>query len=473
MELTQIPPAHLVPHENNAHSELRGIDALAQTIEYLGIIEPLVVLPADEDGRHTIVAGHRRHAAATQVGLETVPCVVVDDPGAGDQLVTMLVENLHRDDLTVLEEAQAYQQLTLLDWQPERIARATGREVERVQQSLTLHQLPEHVQQAANAGEIDLVAAATMHEFVHDPKAIDRIMKKGAGYWGYQHAIADERTRQENQHALEVLKAELVLAGVKVTARPKFASEGGTAVLVEHLVDADGNPVRAEAVQSEPGFAVYINRDYQPKPVTYCPDPAAVGLRPAPDTWEARNADREALEAEAAARRAAWEAATVVRREFLLAQYGNAKGAKKLLRPALRDLAGTRMNMPLGEFSEFADALCGCPIRELPETAGMDRLTRAAVGRWLAHCEANLKDSAFGSWGDFEHALRYLDLIVADGYELADIEAQLHQSITDALTEDDTEPDGEDSEEEEEDDSEADPSADHGLADEENELIAA
>ncbi|MEU5156081.1 ParB/RepB/Spo0J family partition protein [Glycomyces sp. NPDC021274] len=441
MELTQIPPALLVPHENNAHAELRNIDALAQTVEYLGIIEPLVVLPADDEGRHTIVAGHRRHAAAIQVGLESVPCVVVDDPGAGDQLVTMLVENLHRDDLTLLEEASTYQQLTLLDWQPERIAQATGRDLERVQQSLTLRGLPEQIQQAANSGEVDLVSAATLTEFAHDPKAIERIMKKGAGYWGYQHAIAEERARQVAKNELDRLKAELVLAGVKVTPRPKFASEGGTAILIEHLVDADGNAVEVEEVKSEPGFAAYINRDYAPKPVFYCPDPTAVGLQPAPDTWAALNADREALQAEEAARRSVWEAATTVRREFLLARFGNAKGAKRLLRPALRELAGTRMNMPYNELREFAGTLCGCPIDQLPENAGLDRLTRAAVARWLARCEDNLKSCAVSRWGDFEHALAFLDLIVAEGYELAEIEAQLHESIIEALKEKKTEAD--------------------------------
>lgn len=470
MELTQIPPARLVPHENNAHAELRNIDALAQTVEYLGIIEPLIVLPANDDGSHTIVAGHRRHAAAIQVGLETVPCVVVDDPGAADQLVTMLVENLHRDDLTLLEEASTYQQLALLDWEPEKIARATGREVERVQQSLTLHQLPEQIQDAANTGEVDLVSAAALTEFTHDPKAIERIMKKGAGYWGYQHAIADERARQQKRHELEVLKAELVLEGVKVTPRPKFVNEGGAAVLVDNLVDADGDPVDVEQVKSEAGFAAYINRDYAPKAVYYCPDPEAVGLRPAPGTYEADRAERESLEAEAAARRDAWEAATIVRREFLLSRFGNAKGAKRLFRPALRALAGSRMNMPLGAFSEFADAVCGCPIREIPENAGLDRLTRATVARWLAHSEDNLKDSAFGRWGDFQGALAYLDLLVTEGYELAEIEAHLHQAITDSLTEEDEEHEGR------EDDEEPEPAAAEELETatvEEDELIDA
>ncbi|MEV3934386.1 hypothetical protein AB0K52_00180 [Glycomyces sp. NPDC049804] len=304
-----------------------------------------------------------------------------------------------------------------------------------MRQSLSLRQLPEEIQQAANAGDVDLASAAAMTEFAHDPKAVARIMKKGAGYWGFKHAIADERSRQEKKQALEVLKAELVLAGVKVTPRPKFASEGGAAVRVADLVDADGEPVDAEAVKAEPGFAVYINRDYQPEPVVYCPDPASVGLRSAPETWEARKAEREALDAEKAAQRAAWEAATAVRREFLIAQYGNVKGAKRLFRPALRDLAGTRTNMPLGEYSELAEALCGCPIREIPENAGMDRLTRVTVARWLAHCEDNLLSSISGFWSDLEEARRYLDLIAADGYELADIETKLHESITARLAE--------------------------------------
>jgi ParB/RepB/Spo0J family partition protein len=449
MELTQIAPAQLVPHENNAHSELRGIDALAQTVAYLGIIEPLVVLPADEDGNHTIVAGHRRHAAATQVGLETVPCVVVDDSGAADQLVTMLVENLHRDDLTVLEEAQTYQQLTLLDWEPERIAQATGRNLDRVEQSLTLHKLPEQVQQAAHAGQVDLVSAAALAEFAHEPKVIERIMKKAGGHWSVQHLIAEERHRQQAKDTLDRLKAELVLAGVKVTPRPDFHSEGCTAVRLEHLVDAEGNAVDAEAVRSEPGFAAYINRDYGAKAEFYCLDPAAVGLRPAPGSHAANRAEHEARDAEIEARRTAWGAATAVRTDFLLSRFGTAKGAKILFRTALRELASTAMRLPYNEYAELADALCGCEIRELPENAGIDRLTRAAVARWLARSEENLSGLVLGRWGDLDHALAYLDLLVTEGYELAEVEAEVHQSITDRLAEENEEDEEEVAEEDE------------------------
>ncbi|WP_035748738.1 ParB/RepB/Spo0J family partition protein [Glycomyces sp. NRRL B-16210] len=468
MELTQIPATQLVPHENNAHSELRGIDALAKTVAYLGIIEPLIVLPADEDGRHTIVAGHRRHAAATQVGLDTVPCIVVDDPGAANQLVTMLAENLHRDDLTVLEEAQTYQQLTLLDWEPERIAQATGSDLDRVQQSLTLHKLPEQVQQAAHAGQVDLVSAAALAEFTHDPKVIERIMKKAGGHWSVQHLIAEERHRQGAKDTIERLKAELVLAGVKVTPRPDFHSEGCTAVRLEHLVDADGHPVDAETVKSEPGFAAYINRDYGAKAEYYCPDPAAVGLRPAPNSSAAHRAERDARDAESEARRAAWEAATGVRTDFLLSRFGTAKGAKILFRPALRELAATSMRLPYNEYAHLADALCGCEIRELPENAGMDRLTRATVARWLARCEENLSGLVLGRWGDLDHALAYLDLLVTEGYELAEVEAEVRQSITDRLAEKEEE----EVEEEDTEEDEGDGDASETDADVETEAVA-
>ncbi|WP_199042653.1 ParB/RepB/Spo0J family partition protein [Glycomyces salinus] len=459
MEITHIPTSQLIPHKNNAHSELRGIDELAATVEYLGIIEPLVVLPADDDGRHTIIAGHRRHAAATQVGLETVPCIVAADRDAADQIVIMLVENLHRDDLTPTEEAKAYEQLALLDWEPERIAKATGRDLERVRHSLTLRKLPDPVQQAADAEQIDLAAAAALTEFAHDPKALERIMKKGGGHWGYKHAIADEQARQATKDRIERLKAELVLAGVKVTARPTFVSEGGTAMRAEHLVDANGDPVDVEAVKTEPRFAAYISRDYYtPAAVVYCADPTAAGLRPAPDTYEAARAEREARHTEIEARRAAWESATGVRHEFLTGRFATAKAAKGLFRPALRDLAGSHMSMPAHDVRDLADAICGCPIDDLPENAGLDRLTRATVARWLADAEDNLRVAAFGRWGDFQRALAYLDLLVAEGYELAEIESEIHRAITEALAEeDDSEADEVSADEDDEDDEEPEP----------------
>ena len=87
-----------------------GLEELAESIRRQGIVQPVVVTPAEGD-TYTIVAGERRWRAAQRAGLEEVPVIikVVDDDR---QLLELaLVENLQRADLNAIEEAEAFRSL--------------------------------------------------------------------------------------------------------------------------------------------------------------------------------------------------------------------------------------------------------------------------------------------------------------------------------------------------------------------------
>ena len=99
---------------------------------------------------------------------------------------------------------------------------------------------------------------------------------------------------------------------------------------------------------------------------------------------------------------------------------------------------------------EFTDALCGGEIRELPENAGMDRLTRATVARWLARCEDNLSGSSLAG-GATSTTPWPTSTFRGRGLRARRIESEIHQSITDALA---AEVDDEDEEEQEDNESE-------------------
>lgn len=83
---------------------------LADSIREHGIIQPLIVTPG-EDGTFTLIAGERRLQAAMKAGLETVP-VLARSADSLEMLELALIENVQRQDLNVLEEAEAYRQLT-------------------------------------------------------------------------------------------------------------------------------------------------------------------------------------------------------------------------------------------------------------------------------------------------------------------------------------------------------------------------
>lgn len=107
----ELPVGVIKPNARQPRREFDegGLAALADSIRQVGVLQPIVVRPV-EDERYEIVAGERRWRAARGAGLPTVPALVVetDDRGA---LQRAIVENIHRSDLGPLEEAAAYAQM--------------------------------------------------------------------------------------------------------------------------------------------------------------------------------------------------------------------------------------------------------------------------------------------------------------------------------------------------------------------------
>ncbi|MDE2370624.1 MAG: ParB/RepB/Spo0J family partition protein [Burkholderiales bacterium] len=128
---------------------------LAESIRSQGIMQPILVRPLG-GGDYEIIAGERRHRAARLAGLESVPVLVkeVADEAAA---VMALIENIQREDLNPLEEAQGLQRLvTEFQLTHEQAAQAVGRSRSAATNLLRLLQLTEPVQQMLMAGDIDM-----------------------------------------------------------------------------------------------------------------------------------------------------------------------------------------------------------------------------------------------------------------------------------------------------------------------------
>ncbi|EMQ2877156.1 ParB/RepB/Spo0J family partition protein [Vibrio navarrensis] len=110
-ELTDIAVGHLQPGIYQPRKDMspQALEELAASIQSQGIIQPIVVR-ALNDGHFEIIAGERRWRAAKQAGLKRVPCLVknVEDRAA---IAMALIENIQREDLNAIEEAQALERL--------------------------------------------------------------------------------------------------------------------------------------------------------------------------------------------------------------------------------------------------------------------------------------------------------------------------------------------------------------------------
>ncbi len=149
-----VVPNPLQPRQEFSDTELAELQA---SIRENGLLQPLVVRPSPTtDGRYELVAGERRFRSVQALGWNDVPVLVreVDDEAL---LVLALVENLQREQLNPLEEAEGYQALLdRFDMTQEEVARAVGKERSTVANCLRLLRLPVSIRKMLREGELSM-----------------------------------------------------------------------------------------------------------------------------------------------------------------------------------------------------------------------------------------------------------------------------------------------------------------------------
>ena len=146
--LEDLPVASIVanPHQPRVHFDEESLAELALSVREIGVLQPVLVRPGDQEGTYELIAGERRWRAARRAGLAVIPAIVraTDDLGSVERA---LVENLHRQDLSPLEEASAYQQLVEdFSLTHEQVASRVGKSRSAVTNTLRLLSLPPAIQ---------------------------------------------------------------------------------------------------------------------------------------------------------------------------------------------------------------------------------------------------------------------------------------------------------------------------------------
>ncbi|HEX4610071.1 MAG TPA: ParB/RepB/Spo0J family partition protein [Urbifossiella sp.] len=117
MNIALIPLDDLVPDSAQPRTAMTvaELEALAASIKGRGLLNPLHVQEADANGRHVIVSGHRRHAALVRLGAPSAACVITArPPDEADVLAEQLTENLLRENLSPIDEAEGYRRYMAL-----------------------------------------------------------------------------------------------------------------------------------------------------------------------------------------------------------------------------------------------------------------------------------------------------------------------------------------------------------------------
>jgi ParB family chromosome partitioning protein len=145
-ETTELPVSMIAPNPNQPRTTIddEGIEALADSVRKVGVLQPIIVRPHGEE--YQIVAGERRWRAAKAAGLDKVP-VRVMGATEGEALELALIENLQRQDLNPMEEARGYRRL-LTEYQMTQaeLADKVSKSRPAVANTLRLLDLPDEVQ---------------------------------------------------------------------------------------------------------------------------------------------------------------------------------------------------------------------------------------------------------------------------------------------------------------------------------------
>lgn len=198
--LEEIPVGNITPNPNQprVHFDEEALSELTASVGEIGVLQPIQVRPLG-DGQYELIAGERRWRAARRAGLAVVPAIVtaIDDVASVERA---LVENLHREDLTPLEEASGYQQLAEdFDMTHEQIAVRMGKSRSTITNSLRLLSLPAAIQHLLADGRL---SAGHARALLGTPdRAFQEQLAKKASSEGWSVRMLEEAVRERSQAA--------------------------------------------------------------------------------------------------------------------------------------------------------------------------------------------------------------------------------------------------------------------------------
>lgn len=313
--LEMLDPTTLTVDINVRKDAALTADFIASIKEH-GVMEPVIAHRTD-DGTVHVLMGQRRTLGAVEAQRPLIPVMIISSPEEAERIVTQVVENIQRAELTDADEADAYHQLSLIGVSAAAIAKKTGRKKAAVEGALKA--------KASEAGTAALGRGHTIEEalilaeFEGDEEATleleTAIQDEPDQLFHVAQQLRDERERAA---ALAAYTAEVAATGKTIVERPAYDDEETAGVT--SLKRADGEPATEDDAN-----AVYISQDYRGEFSTV---PVIVGWKELGFTerynYHSSSANKGPMTEEQKAERKtliannkAMESATTVRREFV------------------------------------------------------------------------------------------------------------------------------------------------------------
>lgn len=233
--LRKIPVNELLPGDSQPRKyfEDAALAELSSSIAEHGVLQPIVVRRR-AGGQFEIVAGERRWRAAKLAGKESIPCVVVDL--ADEKALTVaLVENIQREDLNAIEEAESYRRLSQeLGYTQEQVAKAIGKDRSTITNSLRLLKLPSEAQQLVVSKELSMGHARALLS-LGEPSLIretaSKIVSEGLSVRETEALVQRALSSESHEKSFKNKELRRLTAGEKEIKR-KLESYFGTRVVL-------------------------------------------------------------------------------------------------------------------------------------------------------------------------------------------------------------------------------------------------
>ncbi len=196
------------------------LESLASSIKEMGVILPIIVVKQN-NGMYQIIAGERRWRAAKKAGLKTIPAIIKEYQSKEAAEVAM-IENLQREDLNPIEEAEGYRSLIeTFDLTQEEISKRVGKSRTAITNAIRLLNLPETVIQMIVSGELSSGHARALITLKSDGLKYEiakRIIKEGLNVRQVEALVKQlntepkQKKKKENQLSIEIQNLEIGLS---------------------------------------------------------------------------------------------------------------------------------------------------------------------------------------------------------------------------------------------------------------------
>lgn len=219
--LPTVPLDAIRPHPKNIRHNATADDELVASIKEQGLLQPLVVIPGDDEDPWLLIAGHRRLDGLKQADYTFAPVIVRRDlTTEAEQIAAMLVENGRREDLTPIEEAEGFDLLAELGWDIDQMVVASGRSKGTIKDRRRLTRLPSKAKTAVDTGQVTIEDGIRLSKL---PAAEVKYLEGQVGSKDFRLLVTKVETKVRIEDNVKAETKRLRDAGIPELERPKDA----------------------------------------------------------------------------------------------------------------------------------------------------------------------------------------------------------------------------------------------------------